>query len=34
MYGLARRFRWFDGIEVRLPISHSDGLRLKKKRRV
>jgi len=34
MYGLAKRFRWFNGIEVRLPIPHSNGLRLKKKRRV
>lgn len=34
MYGLVKRFRWFNGLEVRLPVPHSDGLRLKKKRRI
>lgn len=34
MYGLVKRFRWFNGLEIRLPIPHSDGLRLKKKRRI
>lgn len=34
MYGFKRRFRWFNGIEISLPIPHSKGLRLKKKRRI
>lgn len=34
MYGLIKRFYWFNGIEIRLPIAHSKGLRLKKKRRI
>lgn len=34
IYGLAKKFGWFSGIDIRLPIPHSDGLRLKKKRRV
>lgn len=34
MYGLIKRFYWFHGIEIRLPIPHSKGLRLRKKRRI
>lgn len=34
MYGLDKKYRWFNGLELRMPIPHSDGLRLKKKRRV
>ena len=34
MYGIVKRFRWFNGLEIRLPVPHSDGLRLKKKRRI
>lgn len=34
MYGIFKRFYWFHGIEIRLPIAHSKGLRLRKKRRI
>ena len=34
MYGIFKRFYWFHGIEIRLPVAHSKGLRLKKKRRI
>ena len=34
LYGLAKKFCWFNGIDIRLPVPHSDGLRLKKKRRI
>ena len=32
MYGLDRRFRWFNNLNTSLPVPHSKGLRLKKKR--
>jgi len=34
IYGFMKRFRWFHGLEIRLPVPHSTSLRLKKKRRV
>ena len=34
MYGIFKRFYWFHGLEIRLPVPHSKGLRLKKKRRI
>lgn len=34
MYGLGRYFRWFNNLESRVPLPHSKGLRLKKKRRI
>lgn len=34
VYGLFKKLPWFRGIEFRLPVAHSKGLRLKKKRRV
>ena len=34
IYGLSRRFRWFTGLEFCIPLPHSRGLRLKKRRRV
>lgn len=34
VYGLFKKLPWFRGIEFRLPIPHSNSLRLKKKRRV
>lgn len=34
MYGLRRYFRRFNSLELRMPIPHSKGLRLKKKRRI
>lgn len=34
VYGLFKKLPWFRGIEFRLPIAHSNSLRLKKKRRV
>lgn len=34
VYGLFKKLPWFRGIEFRLPVPHSNSLRLKKKRRV
>ena len=34
VYGLFKKLPWFRGLEFRLPIAHSNSLRLKKKRRV
>lgn len=34
MYGIQRYFRWFNNLEFRMPVPHSKGLRLRKKRRI
>jgi len=34
IYGIGKFFSWFNNFEVRIPLPHSKGLRLKKKRRI